>query len=94
MYNNDNIQLLNILCACTCIFTISIHDGMQGWGQFHLINSNSFQFQLISFFFSNSSSNLSIPVQFQFRINSMGVFATQMHEIIAIYNYNRYGFFL
>ena len=67
-----------------------MHDS-QGWGQFHLINSNSFQFNLINSnsinFFTNNFFSIPVPVQiiqFQFQIKSMGVFPTQMHGIIVI----------
>ena len=56
---------------------------------FNLINSNN---KNCNSFFSNSSSYLSIPIQFKFRINSMGLFPTQTPGIILICNCNRHVF--
>ena len=73
----------------------------QGQGQFHFINSNSFQFNLIN---SNSIHifyNIFFQFQFQlksfnsnpiqFKINSIGVFPLQTHDIIAICNLLFFG---
>ena len=84
-------------CMSHChTVTDSIYSFIQGWGQFHVINSNLINSNSINFFFlinvfqfrfkSNSVpiqiqfSSVSNPIQFKFQINSMGVFPTQTCE--------------
>ena len=72
----------------------SFRSSLKGCMEHHIqcgsqFNSDSFQFNQFNYIFSNSSSNLSIPNQLKFLINSMGVFPAQTHGIIVICNCNR-----